>query len=443
MPLSPRAKTLLVILGLCLAAAAGYLAGTPGHEQADRPAAREVTSDAAVKYTCSMHPFIVRDAPGLCPICGMELTPLKDGGEGAIAVDPVTRQSMGVRTAAAGVRDLQRSLRAVGLVAIDEAHQYVLTSKVDGWIEKLHVNQSGQPVRKGQALLEIYSPDLVAAQHEYLLALQNSRRQADNPYPGMADGARRLLDAARSRLLYWDISATQIAHLEQSGEVRKTLTLYSPYGGFVTMKKAVQGMRVMAGEELLQVADLSRVWVNAEIYEQDLPWVRVGQQARVELPYAPGRVLDGEVDYLYPYLAGETRTARARIVLANPGLELKPEMYANVMIATAARRGVLVIPADAVLHSGERSAVFVARGDGSFEPRPVTTGAVGDDGFVEILSGLTAGEQVVTSAQFMLDSESRLREAFAKMTAPGPALPASGAAPPAATPARPLDDLFK
>jgi Cu(I)/Ag(I) efflux system membrane fusion protein/cobalt-zinc-cadmium efflux system membrane fusion protein len=213
------------------------------------------------------------------------------------------------------------------------------------------------------------------------------------------------------------------------------------------MKKALQGMRVMAGEELLQITDLSQVWVNAEVYEQDLPWVKVGQSARVELPYAPGKVLEGKVDYIYPYLAGETRTVKARVVFANPSLELKPDMYANVQIATESVKGALAIPVDAVLRSGLGAVVFVVRGDGKFDPRPVETGASGDDGYVQVRSGLSAGEQVVTSAQFMLDSESKLREAIEKMREPQAATPAA-APTESATPQKPtdkqkLDDLFK
>ena len=477
MKLSAKLKGLLVVIGLVVALVAGYWAGTARHDHASEAMDKPSAGAEATKWTCGMHPFIIRDEPGICPICNMELTPLKagsdgqgggekqvkhwvspmdptyvreapgqdymghdlvpvyeGGADGTVAVDPVTQQSMGVRTATVEVRELQRSLRAVGLVAFDESRQYVVNSKIEGWIERLYVNQSGQPVRKGQPLLEIYSPDLVTAQQEYLLALESSKRLAQSPFAEVADGGRRLLDAARSRLRYWDISAQQIDQLEQTGQVKKSLTLYSPYSGVVTMKKALQGMQIMSGEELLQIADLSRVWVNAELFEQDLPWVKVGQSARVELPHAAGKALNGTVDYLYPYLDGETRTVKARIVFANPGLELKPDMYANVQIATAALKDALAIPADAVLRSGQGSVVFVALGDGKFEPRPVETGVSGDDGYVEVRAGLRAGEEVVTSAQFMIDSESRLREAIQKMTAP---------AAPGAAKQNDLDDLFK
>jgi Cu(I)/Ag(I) efflux system membrane fusion protein/cobalt-zinc-cadmium efflux system membrane fusion protein len=466
---------LLIVAGLIAALGAGYWAGRV-HE--DHAGHADGTTDAATQWTCGMHPFIIRDEPGICPICNMELTPLKPGtggqgsgerqvkhwvspmdptyireapgqdymghdlvpvyeggADGGIAVDPVIRQSMGVRTAAVELRDLRRPLRTVGLVAVDETRQLVVTSKIEGWIERLYVNQSGQAVKSGQPLLEIFSPDLVAAQQEYLLALASSRRLAQSPLPEVADGGRRLLDAARSRLRYWDISQAQIDRLEQTGEVRRTLTLHSPGSGVVTMKQAVQGMRVMAGEELLQIADLSRVWVNAELYEQDLPWVQVGQQARVELPYAPGKALTGKVDFLYPYLDGETRTVKARIVFSNPDAQLKPDMYANVTIDTAEIKGALTVPDDAVLRSGTGALVFVALGDGKFEPRPVELGVSGGDGFVQIRSGLRVGEDVVTSAQFMLDSESRVREAIRKMMEPP--------APADAGKQDKLDDLFK
>jgi len=470
------------VIALAMALGAGYWAGASRHDHGSDSAGKPAAGAEATKWTCGMHPFIIQDEPGICPICNMELTPLKPGtggqggdekqvkhwvspmdptyvreepgkdymghdlvpvyeggSSGSVAVDPVIQQSMGVRMATAETRDLNRSLRTVGLVTFDEARQYAVTSKVEGWIERLYVNQSGQPVRKGQPLLEIYSPDLVTAQQEYLIALESSRSLTQSPFPEVAGGGQRLLDAARSRLRYWDISDAQISQLEKTGQVKKSLTLFSPYGGIVTMKKALQGMRVMAGEELLQVADLSQVWVNADIYEQDLPWIKVGQVARVELPYAPGRVLEGKVDYIYPYLAGETRTVKARVVFANPGLELKPEMYANLQIATSPARDVLAIPVDAVLRSGQKSVVFVSLGEGKFDPRSVETGVSGDEGYVEIRSGLHPGDQVVTSAQFMLDSESKLREAIAKMMEPQ----APAAATPATTDKQKLEDLFK
>jgi RND family efflux transporter MFP subunit len=476
-------KTAIPLLVLLLAAAlvAGYFLG------AGRHAGPEVTvADGAkvaaekVQYTCGMHPFIIQDEPGLCPICGMKLTPLRTGagaqaaaerkvkawrspmdptyvrdapgqdamghdlvpiyedGAGMVTIDPVTAQNMGVRTEAVVRRNLARTVRAVGLVTYEEPRQFSINSKIDGWIERLFVNQEGQMVKKGQPLLELYSPELVAAQQEYLLALQGRNRLGSSPFPEIAESSRRLLEAAETRLKYWDISEKQIRTLEQSGQVRKTLTLYSPYNGVVTMKKAFAGMRVMAGEELMQVSDISSVWVNTDIYEYELPWLKVGQMARVELPFAPGRVFVGKVSFVYPYLEPKTRTAQVRIVLANPDFELKPDMYANVRIETEPVANVLAIPDHAVLNSGKGQTVFVALGEGRFEPRAVQTGVTNDEGYVQILTGLSEGEQVVTSAQFMLDSESKLREAIQKMLAPKMEEPAMEPAEKAD-----LDELFK
>jgi membrane fusion protein, copper/silver efflux system len=461
-----RAKWLLVMAALAVALGFGYWLGGERHPG---PGALSAGGDRAeaekVRYTCGMHPFIIQDGPGLCPICGMKLTPMKAGADtaaarpaertvkhwvspmdptyvreapgkdhmghdlvpvyeggaspGQIVIDPTTMQNMGVRTAAVERRSLERTIRTVGLVTYEEARQYTVNSKIEGWIDRLHINQEGQTVEKGQPLMEIYSPELVAAQQEYLLALAHSERLAESSFPEIATGAGRLLEAARTRLQYWDISERQIRELERSREMRKTLTLYSPYRGVVTDKPAVEGMRVMSGMELLRISDLSRVWVNADIYEFELPWVKTGLTAEVELPFARQR-LEGKITYIYPYLQGETRTARARIEFANPGLELKPGMFANVSIAAEPVSDALGVPASAVLRSGKGQSVFVALGEGRFEPRPVTTGVSDDAGFVQVLSGVRLGERVVTSAQFLFDSESRLQEAVQKMMQPEP-----------------------
>ncbi|MDK9706631.1 MAG: efflux RND transporter periplasmic adaptor subunit [Desulforhopalus sp.] len=490
-------KPILILVALIVALGGGYWFGlqqTPsrapaesGHDHAGEVA----ETGAKQQYTCGMHPFIIRDEPGLCPICNMELTPVKPGttgsqpqaqtpatvkqwrspmdptyvrdapgkdymghdlvpvtegggGDGAITIDPVTAQNMGVRTEPVVRRTLAKTVRTVGLMTYEEGRQFSVNSKIEGWIEKFFVNQEGQTIKKGQPLLAIYSPELVAAQQEYLLALRNSKKLSENPVPEVAESARRLLDAARTRLKYWDISDEQIAAIEKSGQTTKTLTLYSPHSGIVTVKKALEGMRVMAGEELLQISDISRIWINADIFEYELPWVKVGQTARVELPFAQGKVYTGRITYIYPYLKNETRTARARIELANPGFELKPDMYANVQIDTEGVSGALAIPSNAVLNSGAGQTVFVALEGGKFAPRPVTTGITDDNGFIHVQSGLAEGESVVVSAQFMLDSESSLREALRKMTAAPVAAPAPAPAAATAAPApEKLDDLFK
>jgi len=495
MSATAKVKTTAVIVGLVLALCGGYLIGLSRHDHGS--SVSQTGQDAAkVQYTCSMHPFIIRDAPGACPICGMALTPVKSANSGGaqkwrspmdpayvrdapgkdymghdlepvqegaaasegIRIDPVTLQNMGVRTEKVVKRRLQRTIRTVGLVAAADDRQFSVNAKVEGWVERLHVNQQGQVVKKGQPLLEIYSPELVAAQQEYLLALANRGRLAASPFPEIASGADRLVEAARTRLRYWDISPGQIRALEQSGHVLKTLTLFSEQEGVVASKKVVEGARIMAGEELLQIADLSTVWITADIYEYELPWVKVGQAVQVELPFASGRVIAGMIDYLYPSMENETRTVKARIKVANPGLELKPGMYANVAVAAGTAEETLAIPMTALLNSGKDQTVFVALGEGRFAPRPVKSGVRDDSGAIQILSGLDEGEAVVVSAQFMLDSESRLREALDKMLGPkaeGIAAPYSQPGP-AARPDQPgktpsvnkpdvkaLDDLFK
>ncbi len=422
--MSSKAKRYMVIvMGVLLALGLGYWLGTLGNGHgaavpgaAQAPAA---SGERKVKFWKSpMDATYVRDAPGK-DYMGHDMVPVYEG-EGSettgIKIDPVTLQNMGVRTAQVERRDLRRTIRAVGLVAYEEQGRFSVNSKIEGWIERLYVNQTGQFVKKGQALMEIYSPELVAAQQEYLLALESHRRLAGSSLASAAEGAQRLLEAARTRLAYWDIDATQIQELEKTGQVRKRMTLFSPFSGVVTMKQANEGMRVMGGEELLQVSDISKVWINAEIYEYELPWVQPGLPATVEIPFAPGKPLTGKIAYIYPYVQNETRTVQARIELANPGFALKPDMYANVLIEGRPAKNALAIPGDAVLNSGKGQTVFVAGGEGRFEPRAVRTGLSDEQGYVQILSGLSEGESVVTSSQFMLDSESKLREAMQKMT---------------------------
>lgn len=435
-------KMVVFAMVLVLATGIGYLVGLNRHQH-ETPAIGG-TDAAAVQYTCSMHPFIIRDAPGSCPICGMALTPVKAGEGGSseegIRIDPVTLQNMGVRTEKVARRSLQRTIRTNGLVAIADDRQYAVTTKIEGWVDRLYVNQNGQVVKRGQPLLEIYSPDLVAAQQEYLLATANRRRLAASPYPEIVAGADRMVEASRTRLRYWDIGEEQIRTLERTGQVRKTLVLTSEHGGIVTEKKVLAGARVMAGEELLRIADLSTVWINADLYEYDIPWVKVGQAVQVELPLAAGAAIDGRIAYIYPVLESETRTLKARIEVPNPTLALKPAMFAQVSIKAGASTESLVVPANAVLNSGKGQTVFVARGEGKFEPRSVTSGLRDDQGFVQILTGLSEGEAVVVSAQFMLDSESRLREALNKMTSPAPH---ADHGTPGKPDAKALDDLFK
>ncbi|MDO9533015.1 MAG: efflux RND transporter periplasmic adaptor subunit [Deltaproteobacteria bacterium] len=390
-------------------------------EAAPAPAAKQ---ERKVKYWVSpMDPGYVRDKPGKAP-CGMDLVPVyEDAGAGAetpgvIAVSPATIQSMGVRTAKVEVRPLSRLTLAAGRVAFNERNLAIINTKVDGWVERLYVNATGDPVRRGQTLLSIYSPELVSAQEEYLLAVRNLKAMKNSPVKEMADGARRLADASRRRLTYFDISAAQIEALERTGQVKKNLTIASPASGIVTKRMVTQGMYVKAGMPALEVADLSTVWVDADIYQYELPWIKVGQPVTMTLDYLPGETFPGKIDYIYPYLKEATRTAAVRLRFPNPGLKLKPEMFAQVKIESPVVHNAVVVPADAVIDTGLKQSVFIALGQGRFEPREVKLGVLGNDGLREVLSGLKGGEDVVISAQFMLDSESRFREAV-QMMMPG------------------------
>ena len=378
-----------------------------------------------IKYWVSpMDPGYIRDKPGKAP-CGMDMVPVyeEEGGAaaapGAIAVSPTTIQSMGVRTAKIEVRPLAHDTWTVGLVTFNERNLAVISPKVAGWVDRLYINATGDPVRQGQALLSIYSPDLVSSQDEYLLALRNLKSLEKSPYPELVAGARRLVEASRRRLEYFDISAGQIEALKNTGQVKKHLVLASPAKGIVTKRMVTQGQMVQAGMPLLEVADLSTVWVDADIYQYELPWIKVGQKVEMSLQYLPGETFTGRIDYIYPYLKEASRTARVRLRFPNPQLKLKPEMFSQVQIKSPVTKEAVVVPTEAVLDTGLKQHVFIALGGGKFEPREVKLGVYGNGNqYREVLSGLKGGEEVVTSAQFLLDSESRFREAVQMMLPP-------------------------
>jgi len=407
------------------------------HLPASGPAAPapEAKEGRKILYWVSpMDPKYISNQPGKDTM-GMELKPVYEGegaaaAPGAIAVDPNTMQSMGLKLGKVEVRPLSRVIRAVGLVNYDETQLNVVNTKVDGWVTRLFIKITGEPVHKGQKLLSIFSRDLVPAQREYLLALQNLNSIGKSRFPELAGGARRLAEASRQRLSYFDITPAEIAALETRGEVKKSLTLFSPVTGIVTKRLVTQGQYVMTGMTLLEVADLTYVWVDAQIYEYELPWVRVGQNAVMTLQYLPGETYTGRVEYIYPYVKMETRTARVRLRFPNPGIRLKPDMFAQVEIRDTLPHPVVAVPPEGVLDSGEKHLVFIALGNGQFEPREIKVGMEGEGQWREVLSGLKGGEEVVISAQFLLDSESRIREAVRKMTL----MPATGAEPEKANP---------
>jgi RND family efflux transporter MFP subunit len=314
---------------------------------------------------------------------------------------------IGVTYAVAEMTPLEREIRTVGEVTYDETGVSAVALKIDGWVERLYVNFTGQAVSRGTPLMSIYSPMLVTAQEELLLA----KRLEAEVARGSADArenAASLLESARRRLSYWDIPDAEVARIEQSGQVQRAITLRAPVSGFVVEKNVLQGQRVMAGDALYRIADLATVWVEGEVFERDLPSVRLGQRVTVQLDALPGRALTGRITYIYPTLNTETRTSRVRVALANPGMLLKPGMYATLIWSGSAVVSALSVPRTAVISTGQRNLVFVRRADGMLEPRVVDVGIATDER-VQILNGLLPGDSVVRSATFLLDAESNLR----------------------------------
>ena len=337
---------------------------------------------------------------------GMDMVPVYEGDDdtSAVSVNPVTIQTMGVRTAKVKRGPLERVIRTVGVIDYNETALADVTTKFRGWIEKLYVDSTGKEVRKGEPLFDIYSPDLYSAQNEYVLAL--------------GQGSSGLRTSARLKLALFDISDDQIVELERTRTPQRTLRINAPIAGIVVEKMAVQGQMVEAGMKLYRLADLSIVWVQAQVYEEDLAFLKVGQEAEVSLSYLPDRKFKGRITYIYPTVDEKTRTAHVRMEFHNPGLFLKPGMFATVQVRAELEPLTLLVPDSAVLRSGEENTVFVSLDGGKFEPRVVTLGPRAENNMYQAISGLKEGELVVTSAQFMLDSESQLREAIQKMIEP-------------------------
>jgi len=351
-------------------------------------------------YTCGMHPQVIQDHPGNCPICGMKLTPIQNTKTGAFT------QNMNLRTTNIMRGPLRKTIRTVGTIDYNETALADVTTKFKGWIEKLNVDATGQLVHRGEPLFEVYSPELYSAQVEYLLASSQGTNDSNNAL---------LRETAANKLKFYDVSDAQIAELEKTRQPRKTLPFLAPTDGFVTEKMAVQGQMVDAGMKLYRLADLGIVWIYAQIYEQDLPYIQLGQEAIVKIASLPDREFRGRVTFIYPTLDEKTRTAKVRLEFENPGYFLKPGMFVSAQITAELAPSALLVPDSAVLRSGEKNTVFIALDGGKFDARTVALGPEGENGMLQVLSGLNEGDRVVTSGQFMLDSESQLNEAIEKM----------------------------
>ncbi len=372
-------------------------------------------------YRNPMNPEITSPVPAQDAM-GMAYVPVyEDAGvgdvEGTVKINPVIQHNIGVRTATAERRAFSRTIRAVGRVDYNEEKMIRLHPKTDGWIRELRIDKTGQPVAEDDILLSIYSPKLVSTQQEYLLALNHLEGLKDSRFDDIRRGAEALANSPRQRLALLDVPEHQIRELEQSREIKESLHIHAPAGGTVLRIGARQGQFVSPATELYMIVDLSTVWVYADVYDYELPWVKEGDRVEMTLASVPGRIFRGELAYIFPYAESKTRTTKIRLVFDNADLVLRPEMFAEVTIRSDEKLNQIVVPAEAVVRSGDYNQIFVMTGPGTFEPRKVQLG-VESGGLVAVTEGVQAGEEVVTSAQFLIDSESKLREATAKMLKP-------------------------
>jgi len=453
--------------------AVGLFDRLSGVQDGGRSGATRLDEEAEALWTCSMHPHILHDKPGECPICGMDLVPVEfqddvgveadgrvdRGGRGevifyrnpmdpritspvpakdemgmdyvpvyadaveeamgsgtTVRIDPAVVQNMNVQTTDVERRDLSHEIRTVGYLEYDQERMVSVTTKYAGWVEKVYANYVGEPVRAGQPLFEIYSPELIQTQQELLSALEYADRLAHAQEEARGRGWA-LVAATRTRLSYWDISPEQIEILERTGEIFRTLQVVAPADGVIMQRmKGLEGMAVKPGMEIFHIADLSTLWLSVEVFENQVAWIDVGTPAEVGFTYFPGETFRGKVRFVEPEFSERTRTLSVKLEVPNPTGRLRSGMFATVIFRPAATKDALTVPSLAVLRTGQRNVVMVALGGGRFAPREVTLGHEGQ-GRVEILDGLEEGERVVTSAQFLLDSEASLQEAIQKMVA--------------------------
>ncbi len=407
-----------LLVALAVGLGVGYFVGDGGNKAST--ASDGAAAPAPLYYRNPMNPAITSPVAAKDEM-GMDYIPVyaegASGGEspkGTVTIDPVMAQNIGVRSALAAKKSLTRDVRTVGRLDYDEKRVTRLHPKVEGWIEELFIDSTGAQVGRDTMLLSLYSPQLVSTQEEYLLALENVDKLSESTQPDIRQGAERLLSASLERLELFDVPHHQLAAIRQGKKAIKNLHIHSPFDGIVVSIGVREGQFVTPKTELYTIADLSRIWVYVDIYEDEMPWVRSGDVAEMTVTGVPGRTFTGTVTYIYPYLDPKTRTNKVRLEFDNPDLTLKPEMFAHVSLKTRRQVDAVVVPSEAIVRTGEKEQVFVVKGGGKFEPRIVRLG-VSTGGMVQIVSGLSAGERVVTSSQFLIDSESKLNEATAKM----------------------------
>lgn len=420
----------------------------------------EITSGEKQLYTCGMHPQIISEDPGNCPICEMKLVPIKNNNqssnqksgerkilyyrnpmnpnvisdhpqkdemgmdyvpvyedevdaEGVVTIDPQVQQNMNIKTAIVEIKKLSSRVTTNAVLVTDETQEYIVTTKVDGWVEKLYVNYIGQQVSKGSKLMDIYSPMLVSAQQEFLTALSYQSSLNGSSIEDIKNSSNEMLKNAVRKLQLLNVPDTEIERLKEDREVKTHVTLYAQNSGTVLEKNILEGQKIMAGEPLLRIANLNNLWLIADIYEYEIPKIKIGSKAYINFNFLPGKTYQGKVSFIYPTLDEQSRTVKVRIDVPNKNGELKPSMFANVVIEGPALKSSPVIPENAVIRSGKMDIVIVDLGDGKFKPQQVTLG-IYSDGYYQVLDGLSEGNKIVTSAQFLIDSESNLKAAVSQ-----------------------------
>ena len=412
MKLNTKIALPLLALLLAISAGGGWFLWQKQQQPGKATAAKAIAPKQL--YTCSMHPFIIREKPGLCPVCGMELIKKIQESSTAVAqkveqvsLSPAQRVMANVAVTEAATESLNKEINAVGIVQYDQSRQARVTAWVAGRIDKLFVNSVGAMVSKGSPVAELYSPDLVAAQEEYLLALKSRDQLKGSTFPSIAQQGEGLVASAKERLRLLGVSEAQIARVEKRGKPEMRLAISSPFSGVVIEKMVQQGQYVAAGELLFNIADLSRVWVELELYENEFSNIRIGQEVEIRSQSSPGSTFTGRIAFLYPFLDPKTRTLKARIEMANPGMKLKPEMFVNASIKIPLQSAI-VVPLTALIDTGKRQVVWVEHSPGLFEARQVEVGQRNSEK-VQILSGIKQGERVAVSGAYLIDSESQLK----------------------------------